>query len=126
MDDTITSSSTSTIPGWAWETAKKALRQLRIMHRDQGGTSKLVREGDQVTLILTGPAQAVLDGLQLARGIDRVVSQKVEEKAASRSRLLDSMEAGMAGHEQRRKREFLGMVLDAVASGKTPKYPGRR
>jgi hypothetical protein len=98
------------VPDTMWPPALEAFRALRKMHQATGGTSRLTKNKDIVTLTVKGDANAVLDAMSRAKAIESKVSQKKEDIM---DMLRDSLRRGEARKEQR-KEEFLGMVAEEL------------
>lgn len=66
------------VPPWAMAETLLVARELRSAHRKNGGKSKLIRDGDRLTLSFAGPPDAVLDMAQVVeqmrRQLERVVA----------------------------------------------------
>ena len=98
------------IPDSLWPQAKEAFRALRELHRDAGGTSRLVKDGDTLTFTAKGPSVSVLDAIENAKRIQA----KVDD---TRESTVDYLRDALRGAERRReerKEEILGMVADEM------------
>jgi hypothetical protein len=77
------------VPDWAWDKVRPGLRELRVLHRELGGTSRLVRNGDTVTFTATGEVRAVLHVCDCVVKVGKAIAEKREQ---ARQRLYKGAE----------------------------------
>lgn len=114
MNEEIEHTITLTIQEPYWPTISKALREARVMHRDNGGTSRMSKSKTLITFTARGPATAVLNTIDFVRKIEATC-------AASRNKTIDKLMDSLKPNPEReeaRKREFMGMVVDNLARRK--------
>ena len=102
------------VPDYMWDKVNTAIRALRELHRDAGGTSKVRKKGMRVTVTFTGTPGAVQFGMQnLAK-----VKQAVEN---TRSQIHQNLFAKMRRSEEERRAEVLDMILSELTKQKGKK-----
>jgi len=102
------------VPEYLWDKVNTAIRALREIHRDAGGTSKVRKKGTRVTVTFTGSPGSVQFGMQsLAK-----VKQAVEN---TRAQIHQNLFAKMRRSEEERRAEYLDMILSELAKQKGKK-----
>jgi|GEM_PF-4981089 len=117
VGDPIEHTVTLRVPSSMWPKAREAFRALRELHRDAGGTSRLVKNGETLTFTAKGPSTSVLDAIENAKRIQSKVDEKRESTVDHLREVLRNAEA----NRERRKEEFLGMVADELLRRGKPK-----
>lgn len=92
----VTRTAEMMVPDWAWGTMSSGLRKLRSLHREAGGTSRMVRTGSTVTLTVTGSPKSVAVTMEFieqaraaltataARATSRNIAERMQEILAGR------------------------------------------
>jgi hypothetical protein len=106
-----------TIPVEFWPNARKALRMLRELHRDAGGTSRLVRQGERTTLTAAGPAPAVLEAVANAQKIQTMINQSHSQKVAD---ILDGLVRRRRAQRRVTFAQLLEQAIQDAHGGKVP------
>jgi hypothetical protein len=108
--DNMTETLSFEVPDAVWEPTSRALRRLRELHRDAGGTSRMTKEGRVVTLSVSGDHAAVLDAVENGK---RIAAKLQEHEARSRT-TSDDLYDMLEQDRRRRFHEFRGMVDDLM------------
>ncbi len=113
MSDEFTHDVEFEVPDRLWDVVRKCIRELREHHRAGGGTSKVVKHGEQVSITLTGPVSCVLTSVQVLEGLRSALAKsKVQHKVAG-----DALLAGIKAHQAQREQAAAEMLLDAILKG---------
>jgi len=94
-----------------WDSAKSIVRDLRVIVRDAGGTSRLTRAGNDFTISFRGPVDVVLGAVKLIAKMQESLKKGRDGLAQS---LLDV--ANDTSHRDRRRAELSKLVADAILS----------
>lgn len=105
MSDELTDTVKLNIPDHAWEKAKVLLYAIRCVIRKGGGTSRMTKSQNLVTLRVTGPADMVLSVIENAHKLNRRIAQ-VEDNAREKFK-RDFVRTATS-----RREENLNAVLD--------------
>lgn len=115
MNDETSHTITLRIPDAYWDDISKLVRMLREMHRDGGGTSRLVRGEDDVphgrryTLTLTGAPMVVSESTSKASQIqDQII--RIREKH------IDDMLDILGRSRSRHERQVVDMFCQGLLS----------
>lgn len=98
------------IPSSMWPTASKGLRQLREILRDAGGTTRMTRSGNHITITAEGPHMSVLNLVESVAKIEKMVTD-------TRKGIIDGLRKEMGHPESRspRVRKTMDGLLEMAA-----------
>ena len=105
MSDELTDTVKLNIPDHAWAKSKILLHAVRCVIRDAGGTSRMTKSKNLVTLRVTGPAEMVLDIIGNVHKLNRRIAQ-IEDNAREKFK-RDFIRTATS-----RREENLNAVLD--------------
>jgi hypothetical protein len=106
---------TLTIPDSTWEIASLALREIRKIHQDAGGHSKLRKDGETITFTAAGSTPSVLQTMDAVRRIGEMCKKSQDTR---KQKIVDGLKDAIKRGKQNREDSFLGALADELLKRK--------